>query len=144
MKSTKGRLRVATLAVVAGLTLVNAAPAHAATLTKNCSSTAQMCLHYNTFANGLNAEFGSQTNVWSFNHNVNGGTEYRFKAGAMGSAGANTLVWNNAGSGRNFSGYRNFVVWRNSNYTGAYTTVPYGYVADLGIVQNDNASMAWV
>lgn len=145
MKSTKGKIRaVAVLAAVAGLTLANTAPAEAATVTRYCSSTARMCLHYNTTGNGLNAEFGSDTSIWTLNYAVNGGVYYKFIAGAQGSAGAGTNVWNNAGAGRNYSSSANFKVWENSNYTGNFTTVPYSDTVNLGVVQNDNTSMGWV
>ena len=103
-----------------------------------------MCLYYNSIGVGLNAEFGSDTDVWSLNYNVNGANYYKFKAGAEGSAGAGVNVWNNAATGRNFHTWKNFAVFQDSNYSGPATTVPYGYIANLGLVKNNNTSMKWL
>ena len=146
MKPKKGMLlRLAALAALTTVSLGIASPSHAAvTVTRNCSTSAQMCIHYNTISYGLNAEFGSNTNISSFNYNLNGSVYYRYKAGTQGSGGAGQTVWNNGGSGKNLSTWRNFAVFQNSNYQGNSVAIPYNHVANLGIVQNDNASMGWI
>ncbi|WP_297747160.1 hypothetical protein [uncultured Tessaracoccus sp.] len=136
----------AALAVLAfGLVAVPAGSAEATvSVSRNCSSTAQMCLHFNSTAYGLGAEFGSQTNITSFNYNINGGVHYNFKAGRYGSNGAGQTIWNKAAAGRNLSSYRNFAVFENSNYQGEVETVPYGYILNFTAVKNNDTSMKWI
>lgn len=128
-----------------GLVAVPAGAAEAAvSVSKNCSSSAQMCLHFNSTAYGLGAEFGSQTNISSFNYNINGGVHYNFKAGPYGSNGAGQTIWNKAAAGRNLSSYRNFAVFENSDYEGDVETVPYGYMMNFTAVKNNDTSMKWL
>ena len=130
-----------TVAMVLMCSIAFTQPAAAATITRSCSSTAQMCLHYNSIPYGLGAEFGSNSNIPSLNPNVNGGTTYAFKAGLFGSAGAGVSVWNNAGGAENLSTYRSFRVYVNSNYMGGYDHVSRQNAQSLSATWNDNASM---
>lgn len=138
MKRTKtlaAASAVAVIGVVAG-----AGPAVA--LQRNCSSSARMCIHYNSVGNGMNAEFGSDYNVPSFNPSVTSNDIY-FKAGSEGGAGAGQWVWNNAASLVNFHRTVRVGVFQESDYRGLRDVFdPYSY-GNLVNTKNDNASMGW-
>lgn len=138
MKRTKtlaAASAVAVIGVVAG-----AGPAVA--LQRNCSTSARMCIHYNSVGNGMNAEFGSDYNVPSFNPSVTGNDIY-FKAGVKGSAGAGQWVWNNAASLRNLHPFVRVGVFVDSSYGGAVDIADPGETRNLGVTKNNNASMGW-
>jgi len=129
-------------AVAAALVASVAVAAPASALTRSCSSAARMCIHYNSVANGMNAEFGSDYNVPSFNPS-NTTNDIFFKAGSEGSAGAGEWVWNNAASLVNFHMAVKVAVFVNSSYDGE-RDIFYKYTGgNLVKTKNDNASMAW-
>lgn len=135
--------RLAAALIALALTGVAMAASPASALTRNCnSSSAQLCLYYNSVANGLNAEFGTQSSVPSFNPGV-ASDPAKFKAGAQGSAGAGYYVWNQAAAGRNYSTVYKMAVFVDSNYTGAKDVFAAYTYGNLVNTKNDNASLAW-
>lgn len=138
-------MRLKSLVGVAGFTAlaVVSLSAPASALTRNCSySTARLCIHYNSVGKGLNAEFGSDSSVSSFNPSVTSNDVY-FKAGGQGSAGAGSWVWNNAAGFRNLSTVTKAAVFENSNYLGARDVFDIYTYGDLVKTKNNNASMTW-
>ncbi|MEL4504948.1 hypothetical protein AAEX63_08945 [Luteococcus sp. H138] len=138
-KSTSLAVAVAAVGTVA----ISAAPAHAATVQRQCGNTVQMCLHYNSSNSGYGAEFGSQSNISSFNPSRNGGVSYLFMAGARGTSGSGYNVWNNAGSAANWSTTRGFRVYFNSGLSGTNDYIPPSVRSNLPLTKNQDASMGW-
>lgn len=128
------------LAVATVATAFAAGPASA--LQRNCSSTARMCMHYNSSANGLNAEFGSDYNVPSFNPSRTTDDIY-FKAGSQGSAGAGQWVWNGAASVVNPNLTVRVGVFVDSDYNGLVDIANPGQTKNLVNTKNNDASMGW-
>lgn len=138
MKRTRTLAAASAVAVIG--VVVGAGPA--AALQRNCSSSARMCIHYNSVGNGMNAEFGSDYSVPSFNPYVTS-NDISFKAGSEGSAGAGQWVWNNAASLVNFHTTVRVAVFQQSDYSGlrdVFSAYTYGNLVNT---KNDNASMAW-
>ena len=122
--------------------VISVQPAHAATFQHNCGTIARMCLHYNS--NRAGAEFGSDSNVQSFNPaNSTNGQTYLFRTGQQGNNGNGQTVWNNAGSAYNWHSSRAFRVYYNSFWSGVNDYVPQGTVSNLPLTKNQDTSIGW-
>lgn len=135
----RSKLLTAAALVVIG-SVATAVPASATT--RNCSATARMCVYYNSTGNGLNAEFGTDFNVPSFNP-ANTANDIYFKAGPYGSNGAGSWVWNNAAAVRNPNTQVRVGMYQNSNYAGQLDIIEQNRLENLVNTKNDNASLGW-
>lgn len=110
---------------------------------RNCNSTsARMCVYYNSSGYGLGAEYGTDYTTPSFNPNVTSNDIY-FKAGPHGSAGAGSWVWNGAASMRNFHPDVRVAMYQKSNFEGLRDLVGTDDFMNLVNTKNDNASLGW-
>lgn len=133
-------------ALIGGIALASVVTPHAAAanIEQKCTPFRAMCLHYNSIEYGLGAEFGSGSDIASFNPSVNGGTNYLFTTGSKGSSGAGRNVWNNAASARNLHLFRSFTVYFNSHYKGNSDIVNPLSQQNLASTKNQDTSMRWV
>lgn len=132
-KKIIGTLAAAALAVGG---LFGAAPTASAANQDGVCDVNEGCLYRNSAAYG----YGSFADFWlpvpTFN-----GTGHKFLSTG---AGKGELVWNNAAHARNRESGRTMRVYVNSNYLGAYDSIPASSRKDLANTKNDNASLKWI